>query len=416
MYPMKRREKMKNKLIISILILAMSLQFCVFAEGGVNWSYENGVLTVWGNGDIEDYKNNSQRPWEEYKKEAKKLIIKEGITSVGDWSFSKFGALEEIEFPDTLKEIGERAFYNCSSVSYIKLPNGLKTIGNGAFNSCIGAVRVTLPDTLEKIGDSAFMNLPKIPVITIPKSVEHIGLWAFMGCTALEQLFFEGDVPEYVGDYSIADISENYILYYNEEYYDGWNAFDMIKEEKMMSYILKDRIPVYFNNSEICFDIDPIIVNGRTLVPMRAVFEALGAVVTWDGENELVTATKGETTVVITINSNTMRKNNQIISLDAPAMIYYDRTVVPVRAIFEGLGAEVNWDDENKTVISKLGDATVTMVIGEKSITVNDTATEIDVPAQIVNDRTLVPVRAVSESFGCGVEWDAETKTVIVTK
>lgn len=350
MYPMKRRGKMKSKLITAILFLAMSLQFCVFAEGGVNWNYENGVLTVWGNADMADYKNDSQRPWEEYKKQAKKLVIKEGITSVGDWSFSKFSALEEIVFPSTLKEIGERAFYNCSSVSYINLPNGLKTIGNGAFNSCIGAVRVTLPDTLEKIGDSAFMNLPKLPVITIPRTVEHIGVWAFMGCTSLQQLFFEGDVPEYIGNYSIADISENYVLYYNEEYYDDWFDFDMIKEEKMMSYIPDDRIPVYLNNSEICFDVDPIIVNGRTLVPMRAVFEALGAVVTWDGENEIVTATKGDTTIVITIDSDTMRKNNQIISLDAPARIYYDRTVVPVRAISEALDALVKWNDDERAV------------------------------------------------------------------
>ena len=341
---------MKNKLIAAVLLLTMSLQFAVFAELEVGWSFDNGVLTVWGNTDMADYKSDSKRPWDEYSKDTKKLVIKEGITSVGDWNFSKFSVLEEIEFPSTLKEIGERAFYNCSSISYIKLPNGIETIENGAFNSCVGAVRVDFPDTLEKIGDSAFMNLPKVPVITIPKSVEHIGVWAFMGCTSLEQLFFEGDVPEYIGDYSIADISENYVLYYNDEYYDDWFDFDMIKKEKMMSYILEDRIPVYLNNSEICFDIDPIIVNGRTLVPMRAVFEALGAVVEWDPEHEIVTAIKGDTTIVITINSDTMRKNNQIISLDAPARIYYDRTVVPVRAISEALDAVVKWNGEERAV------------------------------------------------------------------
>ncbi|MBE7015862.1 MAG: hypothetical protein E7417_03455 [Ruminococcaceae bacterium] len=108
--------------------------------------------------------------------------------------------------------------------------------------------------------------------------------------------------------------------------------------------------------------------------------------------------------------------NGEKVTSDVPPVIIEDRTLVPVRAIFEALGAEVEWDDATKTVISKLGDSTVSMQIGNKDITVDGETKEIDVPAQIVNDRTLVPVRAVSESYGATVEWDADTKTVIITK
>lgn len=108
--------------------------------------------------------------------------------------------------------------------------------------------------------------------------------------------------------------------------------------------------------------------------------------------------------------------NGEKIKSDVAPVIIDDRTLVPVRVIFEALGAEVEWDDETKTVISKMGESTVTMQIGNKSITVDGAIKEIDVPAQIVNDRTLVPVRAVSESYGCLVEWDDATKTVIITK
>lgn len=341
---------MKNRLVIAVLSLAMAFQLAVSAEEGENWSFSDGVLTVWKDALENNYDSQAERPWERYSKDTKKLVIKEGITSVGDWSFAKFDKLEEIEFPSTLENIGERAFYNCSSVSYINLPQGLKTIENGAFNSCVGAVRITLPESLEKIGDSAFMNLPKVPVLTIPKGVEHIGMWAFMGCTSLEQLYFEGDVPEYIGNFCIGDIYENYILYYSAEHRDDWQEFDKVDKQKMMAYYPDERIPVYINNSEICFDIDPIIVNGRTLVPMRAVFEALGAVVTWNGEYEIVTAQKNETTVTVQIGADTMRKDNQIISLDVPAMLYLNRTLVPVRAVSEAFDARVQWNNEERAV------------------------------------------------------------------
>ena len=339
-----------KKIIIFMITFAISMQMVVLAENGVKWSFDNGVLTVWGNAEMENYEKSSERPWDKHTKDVKKLIIKDGVTSVGNWSFADFESLEEIEFPNSLKTIGERAFYNCSSISYIKLPKGLKTIENGAFNSCIGVVRVSLPEGLEKIGNSAFMNLPKVPVITIPQNVEHIGMWAFMGCTSLEQLYFEGDVPQYIGDFCLADIYDDYVLYYSVDYREDWQGFEKVEEKRVVAYNPKERIPVYLNNSEICFDLDPIIVEGRTLVPLRDVFEALGAVVTWSGETETATAKKGEITVTVQIDSDIMRKNNQIISLDVPAKLYMNRTFVPVRAVSEALEALVKWDNNERAV------------------------------------------------------------------
>ena len=343
-----------RKIIVFILTMVFLMQMVVLAENGTDWSFDDGVLTVWGNGEMENYKNSAQRPWDKHIEETKEIVIKEGVTSVGSWSFSNFENLEKVQFPSSLKTIGERAFYNCSGISYIKLPEGLKTIENGAFNSCIGAVRVSLPEGLEKIGNSVFMNLPKLPVITIPQSVEYIGMWAFMGCTSLEQLYFEGDVPQYIGDFCLADISPVYSFYYSVYFRDSWKDFKKVKEDRIMSYNPLDRIPVYLNNSEICFDIDPIIVDGRTLVPLRAVFEALGAVVEWDSETEVATAKKGETTITVQIGADTMRKNNQIISLDVPAKLYYNRTCVPVRAVSEALDALVTWDNVERAVYIKI--------------------------------------------------------------
>ena len=94
------------------------------------------------------------------------------------------------------------------------------------------------------------------------------------------------------------------------------------------------------------------------------------------------------------------------------ATIVEGRTLVPLRAIFEALGASVEWNGETKTVSSVLGETEISLTIGENKLIKNGEEIALDVPAQIMNGRTLVPVRAISESFGVSVEWDGETRTV----
>ncbi len=103
-------------------------------------------------------------------------------------------------------------------------------------------------------------------------------------------------------------------------------------------------------------------------------------------------------------------------SYGQPATIVNGRTLVPLRAIFEALGASVKWDQATKTVTSALGDTSVELTIDIPVMYVNGEAKELDVAGTIMNGRTLVPARAVAEAFGVGVEWDAATRTVILTK
>ena len=88
--------------------------------------------------------------------------------------------------------------------------------------------------------------------------------------------------------------------------------------------------------------------------------------------------------------------------------------MVPLRAIFEALGASVEWDDATKTVTAVKGDITIKMTIGNDSFARNDETVALDSPATIVDSRTLVPVRAIAESFGSKVGWIAESKTVTI--
>ena len=108
--------------------------------------------------------------------------------------------------------------------------------------------------------------------------------------------------------------------------------------------------------------------------------------------------------------------NGKKVIFDQKPIISEGRTLVPLRAIFEALKADVQWDDTTKTVTSLRDETKISLQIGSNNMYVNDAAKVLDVPAQIVNSRTLVPVRAISEAFGAKVEWIGETKTVTITE
>ena len=96
------------------------------------------------------------------------------------------------------------------------------------------------------------------------------------------------------------------------------------------------------------------------------------------------------------------------IVFDVKPYVVEGTTLVPVRAIFEALGATVEWDEKTKTVISQMADKTVKLSIDSRTMYVNDKAVTLTYPAVIINGRTLVPVRAISEAFGCIVGWDGK--------
>ncbi len=108
--------------------------------------------------------------------------------------------------------------------------------------------------------------------------------------------------------------------------------------------------------------------------------------------------------------------NSNILFFDEMPVIKEGRTLVPLRGIFEALGATVEWDDDTRTVVSEKDGTKVSITIGEKEMYVDGEIKTLDVSACIINDRTMVPVRAVAEAFGCYVEWEDETKTVYINQ
>ena len=110
--------------------------------------------------------------------------------------------------------------------------------------------------------------------------------------------------------------------------------------------------------------------------------------------------------------SISLQVNGREISAEVPPTVIDGRTMVPVRAIFEAVGANIDFDAETKTITARKGDTTVNMTVGANAVTVNNKEVQLDAPAVIVNGRTLAPARFVAETFGYTVQWDAENKIV----
>lgn len=102
------------------------------------------------------------------------------------------------------------------------------------------------------------------------------------------------------------------------------------------------------------------------------------------------------------------------VAFDQPPVIQGSRVLVPMRGIFEQMGATVEWRPATRTVLAASGSTLVELQIGSRIARVNGNPVTLDVPAMIIGGRTLVPLRFISESLGARVQWDAATRTVLI--
>jgi uncharacterized repeat protein (TIGR02543 family) len=126
------------------------------------------------------------------------------------------------------------------------------------------------------------------------------------------------------------------------------------------------------------------------------------------------------TVIVLQIGKSTFTVNGTARALDSPPVIKNGRTLVPIRAIIEALGGTVGWDGTARKATVTLGSTTIELWIGKAVAKVNGVSTPIDpananVVPEIINGRTMLPVRFVSENLGCLVEWADATKTITIT-
>lgn len=140
-------------------------------DGHISWNITNNILTLSGTGTMNDY-NYSDRaaPWIIHKNVIKKIIIEDGITTIGQSAFALCSGLSEVELSGNIVTIGDNAFLGCSNLISIEIPNSTTTIGALTFGAC-----------------------RSITTINIPKSVTTIGEGVFSGCSSLTSIDVETD-------------------------------------------------------------------------------------------------------------------------------------------------------------------------------------------------------------------------------
>ena len=134
-----------------------------------------------------------------FKNIVTEIKIPEGVTSIGDFTFTNCSKLTSITIPDSVTSIGDSAFFGCSGLTSITIPDGVTSIGESAFYDCSNLTSVTIPAGVTNIGEWAFTNCSKLTSLTIPGSVKRIGNYAFSDCSELTTLIIEDGV-ESIGD------------------------------------------------------------------------------------------------------------------------------------------------------------------------------------------------------------------------
>ena len=158
----------------------------VWIEDNLTWTLTaNGTLTISGAGAMKDYDYDSNPSPVYHNSKVKKIVIENGVTSIGESAFYGCSSLTSITIPDSVISIGEWAFYDCSSLTSITIPKSVTSIGSGVFDGCSSLISITIPDSVISIGYSAFYNCSSLTSITIPDSVTSIGTAAFQNCSSL---------------------------------------------------------------------------------------------------------------------------------------------------------------------------------------------------------------------------------------
>lgn len=303
---MKKYTALLLSLILSIVMISV-VHAEEVAETNVTWEQQNDVLYINGTGDMEiNFEYITQIPWYGIRNEISKIVIGEGITSISDSAFADFRLTKEVVLPESLRVIGPAAFITCSGLETLVLPYKITRIEDGAFVNCESLTSITIPGSITEIAEDAFYNCSNVGIVGVRDTYAN----------------------EYADKHNIP-------------FYSGIGP--------------SDEILVRVDGEYVNFDQPPAIVNDRTLVPVRAIFESMGISVDWNASSRTVTATRGNISISLAIDSNVINKTIDgvatAVEIDVPAMILGDRTMVPARAVAQSFGASVNWDGKTRTVI-----------------------------------------------------------------
>ena len=141
----------------------------------VPYTYEDGVLTVYYTKDVID----KQEEWRKYSKEARKVVLSEGIWEIYNGTFEGWENLEEIVLPESLRTLGWDVFKDCVKLNNVVLPENVKSVSMNAFAGCTSLSNITLSSEALSINNHAFYNCISLEDIVLPSTINRIDEFAF---------------------------------------------------------------------------------------------------------------------------------------------------------------------------------------------------------------------------------------------
>ena len=172
----------------------------VWIEDNLTWTLDaDGTLTISGTGKMKNYNDTDKLSPVYNNSNVKKVVIEDGVTSIGNSVFDSCSNLASITIPSSVTSIGNSAFYKCTGLTSITIPDSVTSIGNSAFYKCTGLTSITIPDGVASIGTFAFSGCSSLTSITIPDSVTSIEFAAFNNCSSLTSITIPDSVTS-IGD------------------------------------------------------------------------------------------------------------------------------------------------------------------------------------------------------------------------
>ncbi len=382
------------------MIMSFATAVCAATSGScgdnVRWSISGNVLTISGEGDMYDY--DDDRPeWAEAN--VTDIIIEKGVTSIGD-----------------------NAFEFMESVTSVTISEGVKSIGRSAFGGT-EINEIVLPESLKKIESYAFAWMP-IESVRIPKNVSIIESYAFSSHD-----FKEYEVDRENSYYTSRDgvlFSKSGKILVSYPYGKEEKVYRVPDDVRIIEYdaFASDGLELYIPESVTTIAYGAIWYTGGTIT----VHGVAGGILEEYAkkQNEIAEAITVEFIADDSMKSAAgiekeikVKVENRYI--DSPQPPYNDngRVMIPMRAIFEALSADVTWYNDQKMIKAEKDGQIVIMQIGNDNMLVTDLQSTktvvLDCAPVIKNDSTFVPVRAAAEGLGANVRWDGETDTVQIT-
>ena len=181
--------------------------YTYWVEDNLTWKLDaDGTMTISGTGAMKDYNDIDNLSPAYCNSKVKKVVIEDGVTSIGDSAFESCNTLISITIPDGVTSIGEYAFCNCTSLTSITIPDGVTSIGESAFYGCNSLTSITIPGSVTSIESSTFYGCNSLTSITIPDSVTSIGYAAFNSCGSLTSITIPDSVTS-IGRYAFQNCS-----------------------------------------------------------------------------------------------------------------------------------------------------------------------------------------------------------------